>query len=106
MQTNDSGGVVKCSRCNGFYIKEEYDLHRCQKLAIEVFDTDGNHWGSYDKHSFFRLPQFRKLSSNDVLQGNDSNDNVTEPLSVIFISLVSDMSLPLCTGINHSSLVH
>jgi hypothetical protein len=86
MQSNGSSGVVKCSRCKGFYIKEEYDLHRCQKLAIEIFDTDGNHWGSYDKHSFFRLPQFKRLSSNDVLHRDDSNDNVTEPLRDIYIT--------------------
>ena len=72
LKTGDD--IVKCGRCNGLYIKEEYTLHMCKKLVIQSFDTDGNRWGSYDRISFFPLPPFPKIT-DDNLQGDEKDDN-------------------------------
>ncbi|WP_148680840.1 hypothetical protein [Candidatus Nitrososphaera gargensis] len=37
---------------------EEHESHCCQALAMLIFDSDGNRWGSYDRVNFFPLPPF------------------------------------------------
>ncbi len=77
-------GIVKCAKCNRNYIEEEYDLHLCKRLAIEMFDTEGNRWGSYDKLRFFPLPPFRKLSDDSIQSGDTktTDDKYTEPSNI------------------------
>ena len=63
LRTGD--GTAKCSRCNRVYIREEYNLHICQKLIIESFDT----------------------LSDASLQGSKSDGDLTEPQTAILIYL-------------------
>jgi hypothetical protein len=81
MLSLDNNGIVKCSRCGNFFISEEYNSHSCRQIVIEMFDTDGNRWGSYDKITYFSLPPFKKIS-DDSRQPKDSettDDKYTEP---------------------------
>jgi hypothetical protein len=70
--------TIKCTKCGRTYISEEYRRHTCQEVVMTVFDTDGNRWGSYDRMKFFRLPSFKKLTSDDFLQGDDSSKDPTK----------------------------
>jgi hypothetical protein len=56
--------MTKCTKCNGVFIEEEFENHVCGVLSLEIFDTDGNRWGSYDRINVFRLP----LLSDDRIQ--------------------------------------
>jgi hypothetical protein len=69
-----NNNLVKYDTCGRFYIIEEYNDHVCQVLAITIFDTDGNRWGSYDKVTFFPLPPFPKRTDEN-LHDDEKNHN-------------------------------
>lgn len=80
--TNNSN-VITCNRCNRTYVWEEYQSHQCRKLQIEVFDTDGNRWGSHDRITFFSLPPFPKLPTKMQQPNKTPDDCNTVKLLVV-----------------------
>jgi hypothetical protein len=70
--------TVKCIECGRTYISEEYESHSCHEIVMFIFDTDGNRWGSHDRIKFFRLPSFKKLTSDDNLQEDDTSKDPTK----------------------------
>jgi hypothetical protein len=78
--------LSKCAKCDGVYIEEEFENHICGVLALEIFDTDGNRWGSYDRINLFRLPSFEKLS-DDRIQPAKNNPSDEEEYRTHFSNL-------------------
>jgi hypothetical protein len=66
--------IIECEVCHNRYIVEEFSAHVCQKLAIVMFDTDGNRWGSYDRISLFPISPLPKLT-DERLHDNEKDDN-------------------------------
>ena len=60
--------------CHNIYIAEEFSTHICQKIAIVMFDTDGNRWGLYDRNLPFPLSLLPKLT-DEHLHDNEKDDN-------------------------------